>query len=57
MCVICVSTVAIASLISPITPSTVSLETNQKNIQTYEFTNKSCSKAKTRKILKAITKH
>jgi hypothetical protein len=50
MCVICVSTVAIASLISPITPSTVSLETNQKNIQTYEFTNKSCSKSNLNKF-------
>lgn len=50
MCVVCVSVITVASLISPVTPSTVSLETNQKNVQKYEFTNKPCSKNNLDKI-------
>jgi hypothetical protein len=50
MCVVCVSAVTIASLVSPVTPSTVSSEINQKNIQTYEFTKKSCSKTNLNKV-------
>ena len=49
MCVICISTITVASLLAP-TQAPIAPEYSQKNIQQYEFTNKSCSKSMLNKV-------
>jgi hypothetical protein len=49
MCIVCVSTVTVASLLAP-TQAPVEVKPIQKNIQEYEFTNKSCSKSNLNKV-------
>ena len=48
MCVLCVSVVTAASLLSPVVPSSPPIE---KNIVSYEFTNKACSKSNLNKVV------
>ena len=48
MCVLCVSVVTAASLLSPVVPSSLPIE---KNIVSYEFTNKACSKSNLNKVV------
>jgi len=45
MCVICVSAVTAVSLLSPIAPAV------EKNVVSYEFTNKSCSRSNVNKVV------